>query len=131
MDGQVLTNAEIGVFAGDECRTVAFTRADGRAFVTVPGDEECQLTFLVAVDGKVYTTKQTVDYAVDAEYGSYSQPFVISLGNTSGIHEVEKGLSIESSVYDLQGRKVGAGTAPVRNLRKGVYVENGKKKVMK
>lgn len=132
MDGQVLTNAEIGVFADDECRTVAFTRTDGRAFITVPGDEICQLTFRVAVDGKVYNTKQTVDYAVDAEYGSYSLPFVISLGDATGIEEIENGtLKIENDVYDLQGRKIVADKAASRKMSKGVYVVNGKKKVMK
>lgn len=131
-DGMVLTGAEIGVFAdNDECRAMAFTREDGRAYITIPGDEKCQLTFLVAVNGKVYECTQTVEYAVDAEYGSYSQPFVISLGNALGINEVENELSIESSVYDLQGRKVVAGKAANRKMSKGVYVVNGKKKVMK
>jgi len=131
-DGMVLTGAEIGVFAdNDECRAMAFTREDGRAYITIPGDEKCQLTFLVAVNGKVYECTQTVEYAVDAEYGSYSQPFVISLGNALGINEVENGLSIDSSVYDLQGRKVVADKAASRKMSKGVYVVNGKKKVMK
>ena len=131
-DGMVLTGAEIGVFAdNDECRAMAFTREDGRAYITIPGDEKCQLTFLVAVNGKVYECTQTVEYAVDAEYGSYSQPFVISLGNALGINEVENELSIDSSVYDLQGRKIVAGKAANRKMSKGVYVVNGKKKVMK
>jgi hypothetical protein len=131
MDGHVLTNAEIGVFAGDECRTVAVTRADGRAFMTIPGDDECLLTFQVAVDGKVYTTKQTVDYAVDAECGSFNSPFIIDLGDASGIYEIENGLNGVPSIYDLQGRKVLTDKAENRNLHKGVYVVNGKKKVMK
>ena len=131
-DGMVLTGAEIGVFAdNDECRAMAFTREDGRAYITIPGDEKCQLTFLVAVNGKVYECTQTVEYAVDAEYGSYSQPFVISLSNALGINEVENELSIDSSVYDLQGRKIVAGKAANRKMSKGVYVVNGKKKVMK
>ena len=131
-DGTVLTDAEIGVFAdGDECRATAFTREDGRAYMTIPGDEECQLTIQVAVAGKLYSTKQTVDYAVDAVCGSYSQPFVINLGDALGINEVENGLSIDSSVYDLQGRKILTGKAVNRKVSKGVYVKNGKKKVMK
>ena len=131
-DGVMLTDAEIGVFAdGDECRATATTDEEGRAYVTIPGDEACQLTFMVAVDGKVYSTKQTTDYAVDAVCGSYSQPFVISLGDALGINEVENGLSIDSSVYDLQGRKVVADKAANRKMSKGVYIVDGKKKVMK
>jgi hypothetical protein len=132
-DGQVLTDAEIGVFASEECRTSAFTRTDGRAFITVPGDEACQLTFQVAVDGNVYTAEQTIDYVVDARYGSFSQPLVIDLSDATGIAEIENGrLKIENSVYDLQGRKVNSQFSNLNSpLKKGVYIVNGNKKIMK
>ena len=136
--GQTLTNAEIGVFAdGDECRATAVTREDGRAYITIPGDEECQLTFLVAVNGKVYGTTQTVDYAVDAEYGSYSSPFIIDLDNATGIEALDD-LTQLNNCYDLQGRKVNvplgfaAWLVQERStLKKGIYVVNGQKKVIK
>jgi len=132
-DGVMLTDAEIGVFAdGDECRATATTDEEGRAYVTIPGDEACQLTFMVAVDGKVYSTKQTTDYAVDAVCGSYSKPFVITLGDATGIEEIENGtLKIGNAVYDLQGRKVVADKAANCKMSKGVYIVDGKKKVMK
>ena len=132
-DGVMLTDAEIGVFAdGDECRATATTDEEGRAYITIPGDEACQLTFMVAVDGKVYSTKQTADYAVDAVCGSYSQPFVINLGDATGIEEIENGtLKIGNAVYDLQGRKVVADKAANCKMSKGVYIVDGKKKVMK
>jgi hypothetical protein len=133
-DGVMLTDAEIGVFAdGDECRATATTDEEGRAYITIPGDEACQLTFLVAVDGMVYTTRQTADYAVDAVCGSYSQPFVINLGDATGIEEIENGtLKIGNAVYDLQGRKVNSQYSNFNSqLKKGVYVVNGQKKVIK
>jgi hypothetical protein len=87
---------------------------------------------MVAVDGKVYSTKQTADYAVDAVCGSYSQPFVINLGDATGIEEIENGtLKIGNAVYDLQGRKVVADKAANCKMSKGVYIVDGKKKVMK
>jgi hypothetical protein len=85
----------------------------------------------VAVDGKVYTAKQAVGYTVDAVCGSYSQPFVISLGDATGISEIEDGANGNNSVYDLQGRKIVTDKAANRKLGKGVYVVNGQKKVMK
>ena len=133
-DGVLLTDAEIGVFAdGDECRATAVTHEDGRAYITIPGDESCQLTFRVAVDGKMYSTMQTVDYTVDAVYGSYSHPFVITLSDATGIEEIENGkMKTKDAVYDLSGRKMKSPFSSLNSpLKKGVYVVNGQKKVMK
>ena len=133
MDGHLLTDAEIGVFTDDgDCRTTATISENGRAYIVIPGDEECQLKFQVAAGGKIFHATQAVNFEVDAVYGSYSQPFVIDLNDANGISEVENKQNIEKSVYDLQGRKIDSefGT---RNsvLKKGVYIVNGQKKVKK
>ena len=132
MGGKVLTDAEIGVFTNDgECRTTATISENGRAYIVIPGDEECRLMFQVAAGDKVFHATQTVNYEVDAVYGSYSEPFVINLDEITGISEVENIQNNEKSVYDLQGRKIANGKSANRRLPKGVYVENGRKKVMK
>jgi hypothetical protein len=130
MDGRMLTDAEIGVFTNDgECRTTATISENGRAYIVIPGDEECQLMFQVAVGGKIFHAAQTVNYEVDAVYGSYSQPFVIDLNDVTGISEVENRQNIEKSVYDLQGRKVSKSKLSNSKLHKGIYIVNGQKKV--
>ena len=130
MDGRMLTDAEIGVFTNDgECRTTATISENGRAYIVIPGDEECQLMFQVAVGGKVFHAAQTINYEVDAVYGSYSQPFVIDLNDVTGISEVENRQNIEKSVYDLQGRKVSKSKLSNSKLHKGIYIVNGQKKV--
>ena len=130
MDGRMLTDAEIGVFTNDgECRTTATISENGRAYIVIPGDEGCQLMFQVAVGGKIFHAAQTVNYEVDAVYGSYSQPFVIDLNDVTGISEVENRQNIEKSVYDLQGRKVSKSKLSNSKLHKGIYIVNGQKKV--
>ena len=56
-------------------------------------------------------------------------------GAATGISQIEDGeLKIEDSVYDLQGRRMAwrAGTGPApAGLRKGIYVKEGKKVIIK
>jgi hypothetical protein len=131
-DGLVLTEAEIGVFAnGDECLADAVVDGEGRAYITVPGDDTCLLTFKVVVNGQLFTTDQSVNFEIDGEYGSYSQPFVLTLGVTDGIAEMEQVVKTPDSVYDLSGRKLVKGKYGNNRLSKGVYIENGNKKVLK
>lgn len=58
----------------------------------------------------------------------------VSNGGSNGVKSVKKDSPLKSSAfYDLQGRRlnrVGAGPVPAR-LRKGVYIENGRKRVVK
>ena len=82
----------------------------------------------MAVDGKVYTAKQTVDYAVDAEYGTYSRPFIIDLGEATGIETLDDLTHSQlSNYYDLQGRKIANSQFVNRKSSKGVYIVNGQK----
>ena len=66
LDGMVQQDAEVGVFAGDECRTAEFTDADGYAYFTVPGDGKCTLRFMLAKDGQTWLSDVTLDFAEDA-----------------------------------------------------------------
>ena len=141
LDGKELTDVEIGVFAGEECRATAFTDSEGRAYITIPGDEACQLSFKVAVSNYEMDAVETLDYTVDAVCGSYSNPFVIDLNGANGIFEL-KATGVTHTVYDLLGRKLPTitGDQP-SNLKKGVYIKhstdgrlqgkNGKKIIVK
>ena len=57
-----------------------------------------------------------------------SRPFVINLGEATGIASINGDDSSLSNTYDLQGRKVKT-TGQSHKLRKGVYIVDGKKKV--
>ena len=141
LDGKELSDVEIGVFAGEECRATAVTDSEGRAYITIPGDEACQLSFKVAVSNYEMDAVETLDYTVDAVCGSYSNPFVIDLNSANGIFEL-KATGVTHTVYDLLGRKLPTitGDQP-SNLKKGVYIEhstdgrlqgkNGKKIIVK
>ncbi|MBR4897333.1 MAG: hypothetical protein IKZ48_00890 [Prevotella sp.] len=123
--GEPLAGVELGVFAGDECREAAVTDEQGMVYITIPGDDSTTLTFNVATGEKVVTAPQTIVYEADAVYGTPRVPFIIDLGATTGIGKIENGrLNNNHSVYDLQGRRVDE-----TQLKKGVYIVNGQKKV--
>ena len=141
LDGKELPDVEIGVFASEECRATAFTDNEGRAYITIPGDEACQLSFKVAVSNYEMDAAETLDYTVDAVCGSYSNPFVINLNSANGIFEL-KATGVTHTVYDLLGRKLPTITDDQpSNLKKGVYIKhstdgrlqgkNGKKIIVK
>ena len=128
-NGQSVGNVELAVFAGDECRTAAQTNDEGIAYITIPGDETCELTFKAVVGGEVLSLPLTLTYETDAIYGTPQHPMVIDIGDASGIWEIPVGNGIES-IYDLSGRKVRIDDQ-TRKLRKGVYIINGQKKTVK
>jgi hypothetical protein len=129
-NGQPVGNAEVAVFAGDECRTTAMTNEDGFAYLTIPGDETCELTFKVAVGDQVVNVPFTLTFEVDAIFGTANYPVVMNLGDLTGIWD-NLHVTGDESVYDLSGRKVANGESLNRKLQKGVYIINGKKKVTK
>ena len=94
-DGQPVSGVELGVFAGDECREAAFTDENGMIYITIPGDEACELTFRVA-DGNSESVirNSELTYETDAVIGTPKAPFIIDLGAATGIE----------SVYGLQFR---------------------------
>lgn len=125
-EGNVLAEVEIGVFADEECRTAAVTDADGVAYLTIPGDENCELTFKVAIGDMVVDAPLTVTYETDAIYGSPRYPMTIDLGDVTAIETVNREPLTINQLYDLTGRKL---ESP--KLEKGVYIHNGQKKIVK
>lgn len=125
-EGNVLAEVEIGVFADEECRTAAVTDADGVAYLTIPGDENCELTFKVAIGDMVVDAPLTVTYETDAIYGSPRYPMTIDLGDVTAIETVNREPLTTPQLYDLTGRKL---ESP--KLQKGVYIHNGQKKIVK
>ena len=128
-DSRTLTGVEVAAFVGDECRTATFTNEEGIAFLTIPGDETCGLTFKVAVAGEVVDAPLTFTYETDAIYGTPKHPVVMNLGDINGIREMLNDNGI-GSIYDLSGRKIRLDDQ-TRKLQKGVYIINGQKKTVK
>lgn len=122
-DGIILPNAEVGVFADGECRAAAFTGADGKAYLTIPGDESVTLTFKVADGAEIMVVSDKVNFEADGIYGTPKKPVIFLLGNTPtrvvGVDaDAENG-----QAYDLQGRKVTDGS------EKGIRIIDGKKRL--
>ena len=103
LDGMVQQDAEIGIFAGDECRTAEFTDADGYAYFTVPGDGKCTLRFMLAKDGQTWLSDVTLDFAEDAICGSYKLPFEVTFGKTTFIDGITSDDDSNTRWYDLNG----------------------------
>lgn len=124
-NGMSMSDIEVGVFADEECRTAAVTNANGIAYLTIPGEEECELSFRVAIDDEVLTAPLTLTYESDAIYGTPKSPIVIDLTNVAtGIGGMGDGQ--DGDVYDISGRKMDS-----RKLQRGVYIINGQKKTVK
>ena len=129
-NGQPLRQVELAAFAGDECRTAAMTDDEGNAYLTIPGDETCELTFKVAVGDELVNVPLTLTYETDAIYGSPKHPVMIDLGEMTGIYEILNGTNGET-IYDLSGRKILNIKKQNSTLKKGVYIINGQKKTVK
>ena len=127
--GKTLAGVEVAAFAGDECRTAVTTDEQGIAYLTIPGDETCELTFKVAVADEAVDAPLTITYETDAEYGTPSNPIVLDLGTATGIHVISDGAG--DAIYDLSGRKIVNSQSSSRKLQKGVYIINGQKKTVK
>jgi hypothetical protein len=120
-----VAQAEVGVFAGEECRAASQTNDNGIAFLTIPGDDEVTLTFKVAKGSQTIDVEKTVNFEIDGVYGSPQHPLVIDLGGTTGIWEMLNANGNET-IYDVSGRKLNN-----QKLRKGVYIINGQKKTVR
>lgn len=93
---QVVNDAEVAVFAGDECRAVA-TADDGLWFITIPGDKSETLTIQVATQETVINCKQQLTYIEDAMIGTCDQPYIIQIGDEDALEHVEG----KSTVYKV------------------------------
>lgn len=128
LEGRPVEGLEIGIFAGDECRAAAFTDAQGLAFLTIPGDDYCELGFKAAYGDKVFDAPLGITYVSDAIYGTPADPMVIELMSiTTGILNVNA--DTNSSVYDLGGRKLNISES--EGLNKGIYIIDGQKKAVR
>lgn len=118
LDGEKMPDTEIGVFAGDECRTSTLTNADGLAYLSVPGDERTTLTFRLSHGGKILYADATLPYENDAMCGTTHSPYVINFGISNGIGSADAGeLDDTAAWYTVSGiRLSGKPSAP------GVYV---------
>ena len=131
IDGVPAAGVEVGVFAGSECRTAEVTDASGIAYLTIPGSGHAQLTLQVGDGSTLYSASETLEYVSDAIVGSVRTPLVIDFTAT-GIGTIASD-SASGPLYDLQGRRVQPehGTVNVPSLRKGVYIQERRKKVIK
>lgn len=127
--GEPVEGIEVGVFAGEECREAAITDERGMIYITIPGDEPCELTFRIATNGQcLMANSQPITYETDAVVGTPKAPYIIDLGEATDIADINAILNGNGDVYDLQGRKVQVNDQN-HKLRKGVYIVNGQKKV--
>ncbi|MFI3296223.1 MAG: LamG-like jellyroll fold domain-containing protein [bacterium] len=78
----VETTAEVGVFAGEECRESQMSGNDGLVYLTIPGDDVTSLTFKVAIDNQIYTVDQLLSFNNNDHYGSVDIPYEIQLSPT-------------------------------------------------
>ncbi|MDR3296630.1 MAG: T9SS type A sorting domain-containing protein [Prevotellaceae bacterium] len=89
-DGKILTNVELGIFAGTECRGSATSNADGLLFLSVAGEATAALTVKAYSNGQTteLTAAQNLTYTDDAVMGSIASPHVFTLassGSETGI----------------------------------------------
>lgn len=106
-DGNELPGTEIGIYAGDECRSHAYTNDAGLAYVTIPGNAKTTLTFKLLYKGKVYTSTTTLDYESDGIVGSTFNPFVINFDTTTGIGTLTVDADENTEWFTVSGQKLG------------------------
>lgn len=106
-DGNELPGAEICIYAGDECRSHAYTNDAGLAYVTIPGNAKTTLTFKLLYKGKVYTSTTTLDYESDGIVGSTFNPFVINFDTTTGIGTLTVDADENTEWFTVSGQKLG------------------------
>ncbi|MDR2844220.1 MAG: T9SS type A sorting domain-containing protein, partial [Candidatus Symbiothrix sp.] len=148
---EIVSDVEVGVFAGDECRGAQATLDNGLLLLSVAGDDnQIPLTFKVYEPSSdaVSNPVQTLTFREDAIYGSASEPYVIQLSpagltqltaNNLRIYptQVKNVLHVDSDdhtlrairIYDVSGSIVrgidnasSANTINVSALSQGVYI---------
>ncbi len=85
-DGSAVVDTEVGVFAGEECRTVETSDAKGILYLTIPGEGTgTPLHFRINHNGQVVTLNCGLIYTDDAMHGSLQNPYLLNLV-TAGIN---------------------------------------------
>ncbi len=86
---EILSGADVAVFAGEECRTAQVADQDGYLYLTIPGETYgTELTFSVIVNGKPQELDKDLIYVDDAIHGTIEEPYVINIGAETGVNVV-------------------------------------------
>lgn len=129
-DGVALVDAEIAAFIDGQCRG-SIKCIDGYYFLTILGnpseDNNKPIALKAWVDGAEYDiTAKSFYFSGDASYGSFKYGVVtLTLDTQTGIRNAVADDG-EATWYDLSGRKLNSKPA-----RKGMYINNGKKTIVK
>ena len=92
-------------------------------YLSINGDQQLPVFFAIERDGEVIaTTASVLEYRPDAVSGSPSQPAKIQFLQVD---------AADGKWYDLNGRMVKNSNSATHTLRKGIYINNGKKKMVK
>lgn len=137
MDGSILDASDycIEAMADTELRGVSRQVGD-RLYLTVYGEEPVPLSLLVTQlsTGETFAAQESLTFSSDM-VGSYLQPFKIHIGTTTEIVEDERMRDGENEkpliVYDLQGRKLSTTNYPLSTIKKGCYIIDGRKTVVR
>lgn len=110
-------------FRGNECRGRGVA-VDDRQFITIHGERGERFTFCAydELTGQYYDVLGSRAFATVS--GSYANPVPLYAGNTTSIEAITGKAVANDDIYDLQGRRMGNA-----NLKKGIYVQQGKKVV--
>lgn len=103
-DLKPIANVEIGVFAGEECRTASFTDNEGLAYLTIPGSANEELSFYIPYNDGIIKSDITINYEDDGIVGNPGSPFDIDFTNGSvntGINFI--GTNIRKDVWCTVG----------------------------
>ena len=129
-DGVEEKNAEMGAFIEGECRG-SIKWIDGYYFLTVLGnpseDANKPITLKVWLNGSEYSiTNKSFLFSGDSSYGSLADGVMqLTYDTETGIRNIVADEE-EATWYDLSGRKLNG-----KPTKKGVFIKNGKKEVVK
>ena len=89
LDNEPAANAEVGIFDGDECRSVGYTDAQGQLLMLVAGEDEATLDYKLFLNDETYETVETLHYITDDIVGTPDSPHLIRFGEGQGIGNVQ------------------------------------------
>ena len=82
--GTVVSNCEVGVFVGNECRAAEIADENGMVFLTISGEGAGDLlNFRVIIDGATKELSQTLIYHDDNTIGSLDNPYPLQMVATA------------------------------------------------
>ena len=122
----------------DQCRGNGYwMERQGCLFLNVVGLDGEQVEFRVhdTLTDKTHALRvvdhSALTFTTDVQ-GTLAQPIRLEMGGElSGIIDVQRSVSCVTSIYDLQGRRVTTPQQPNSGMQRGVYIDRGKKIVVK